>query len=73
MSESSDTRDRVVALEVKVLHLTEKIVGMDQKVTALHDLLLQARGARYVIVASAAVGGFVSAKLATFLPWFMGK
>ena len=69
MSIDTDTRDRVVALEVKVQHLSNTVQAMDAKVTAMHELLLQAKGAKYIIVASAAIGGFVSAKLAAFLPW----
>ena len=64
-----DNRERIVALEIEMKHLRADFADTKQKVTEMHSLLLQARGARYVIVASAAVAGFISAKLAAFVPW----
>jgi hypothetical protein len=69
MSDSTDTRDRVIKLESDLRHLTDSVEGMSAKVTAMHDLLQQARGARWLILTAAAIGGFVSAKLAPLLPW----
>ena len=69
MSESTDTRDRVIKLESDLKHLTDSVESMSTKVTAMHDLLQQARGARWLILTAAAIGGFVSAKLAAFMPW----
>lgn len=68
----NDTRDRLIALERDVKHLTKNIDEMSDKVDELHNLLMKARGARWFILAAAALGGFVSAKLAMFFPW-MGK
>lgn len=70
MTDASDTRDRVIKLETDMKHLTEKVDDMAAKVSAMHDLLQQAKGVKWLIVTAAAVGGFVSAKLATFVPWF---
>jgi len=69
MSDSTDTRDRVIKLESDLKHLTDSVESMSAKVTAMHDLLNQARGARWLILTAAAIGGFVSAKLAAFVPW----
>jgi hypothetical protein len=69
MSESTDTRDRVIKLESDLKHLTDSVESMSAKVTAMHDLLNQARGARWLILTAAAIGGFVSAKLAALVPW----
>lgn len=69
MSIHDDTRDKVVALEVKVLHLTQTIESMDEKLTEVHSLFLQAKGARWAIVGAATVGGFIAAKAAAWLPW----
>ena len=63
----TETRERIVALEVKVEHLTKTIHGMDEKVTELHEMLLRAKGARWAILAMAGVGGFVAAKIAPLL------
>jgi uncharacterized membrane protein len=69
MSDQSDTRDRVIKMAADMDHLTARVDDMAIKVSAMHDLLNQARGARWLILAAAAVGGFVSAKLAPLLPW----
>jgi hypothetical protein len=70
MSDSTDTRDRVIKLESDMKHLTASVDDMSVKVSAMHDLLQQAKGVKWLIITAAAVGGFVSAKLAPLLPWF---
>jgi hypothetical protein len=69
MTDQTDTRDRVIKLESDLRHLTDSVESMSTKVTAMHDLLQQARGARWLILTAAAIGGFVSVKLAAFVPW----
>lgn len=69
----TDTRDRVIRMESEVEQLTKTVHLMSMKVDEMHGLLMQARGARYVIVAAAMVGGFLSAKIAPFLPWLSPK
>ena len=69
MTDVTDTRDRVIKLESDLRHLTDAVEGMSAKVTAMHDLLNQAKGARWLILTAAAIGGFLSAKLAAFVPW----
>lgn len=69
MSDQSDTRDRVIRLTSDVEHLAARVDDMAGKVTAMHELLVQARGLKWLIVTAAAIGGFISAKLAAFLPW----
>ncbi|PAP93976.1 hypothetical protein [Mesorhizobium wenxiniae] len=69
MSTETDTRDRVVRLEVKVQHLTDTVESMAEQVNQMHDLLMQARGARWAIIGAATLGGFMAAKAVTWLPW----
>jgi hypothetical protein len=69
MTDVTDTRDRVIKLESDLRHLTDAVEGMSAKVTAMHDLMNQAKGARWLILTAAAIGGFLSAKLAAFMPW----
>lgn len=69
MTTETDTRDRVVALEVKVQHLTDTVETMAEQVDQMHDLLMQARGARWAIVGFATIGGFAAAKLLALIPW----
>jgi hypothetical protein len=69
MTDATDTRDRVIKLESDLKHLTDSVESMSHKVTDMHDLLNQAKGARWLILTAAAIGGFLSAKLAAFVPW----
>jgi len=69
MSDSTDTRDRVIKLESDLKHLASSVDEMAVKVTAMHELLVSARGLKWLIVTAAAIGGFLSAKLAAFVPW----
>jgi hypothetical protein len=64
-----DTRDRLIALESDVKHLTATVDDMAVSVKEMAQLLQQAKGAKWVIITAAAVGGFLSAKLGAFLPW----
>ena len=65
-----DTRDKVIKLEIEMKHLTASVNAMAVKVSEMHNLLQQAKGIKWLILAAAAVGGFVSAKIGAFLPWF---
>lgn len=63
---STDERDRIMKLEVELLHLRSQVDRMSNQVEQMHDLLQQAKGAKYFIVAAAAVGGFLSSKVAVW-------
>lgn len=64
-----DTRDRLIALEANVRHLTLTVDEMAATVKELSQLLHAAKGARWAIMGAAAIGGFISAKFAHLLPW----
>lgn len=66
---SWDNHERLVRLETEHKHLTEKVEDMADKVTEMHELLMQARGARWAIVGMASLGGFFAGKLAGLFPW----
>lgn len=68
MSSETDTRDRVIRLETTVETMAAEQAKMARKVDEMHSLLQQARGARWALIGAATIGGFVSAKLAPFLP-----
>jgi hypothetical protein len=69
MNEMTDTRDRVIALERDVKHLTEQVDDMAGKVTAMHNLLQQAKGVRWLIIIMATLGGFIASKVGAIVPW----
>jgi predicted esterase YcpF (UPF0227 family) len=66
---SLDNHERLVRLETRHEHLTEKMDAMSTKVDEMHELLMQARGARWAIVGIASLGGFFAGKVASLLPW----
>lgn len=69
MSDATDTRDRVIALERDMKHMSEAVEKMAVQVSEMHTLLQQAKGARWAIVGAATIGGFMAAKVATYMPW----
>lgn len=62
-------RERVAKLEVQIEHLTTKLDDMHHKVEEMHAILLQAKGARWVIIGLAGVAGLASGVIAKLLPW----
>ena len=67
-----EERDRLIKLETKFEHLEEKLNDTHTKVTQIHEVLLQAKGARWVIIGAATFSGAVTALLVTFLPFAGG-
>lgn len=65
-----DTRDRMIRLEAEVEHITSQLTDMQKKVNAMHDLLMQARGMRWLIVAMAATSGFMASFATKFIPFW---
>lgn len=61
-------RERVAKLEVHMEHLAAKLDDTHQKVEEMHAILLQAKGARWVIVGLAGVAGLASGVAAKLLP-----
>ena len=61
-------RERVAKLEVQMSHLNEKLDDTHKKVEEMHAILLQAKGARWVIVGLAGVAGLASGLLAKLIP-----
>jgi prophage DNA circulation protein len=65
-----DTRDRVVALERDVKHLSEQVEDMANKVSQMHALLMQAKGARWAVLTLVAVGSFMAGKIGGLISLF---
>lgn len=62
-------RERVARLEVQIKHLTTKLDDTHKKVEEMHAILLQAKGARWVIVGLAGITGLASGLFAKLFPW----
>jgi hypothetical protein len=69
----TELRDKVIRLETEMAHMLSKVDSMESKVSEMHGLLLQAKGAKYVIVGMAMIGGFVAGKVASIAALFGGK
>ncbi len=54
---TQDARDGVIRMERKVEQLERKIDDLDAKVTEMHQLLTQAKGARWILMLMIGVGG----------------
>jgi phosphoglycerate dehydrogenase-like enzyme len=59
--------ERMAILETKVQHLSEQLEDTHKKVDAMYELLMQARGARWVIIGMAAIGGAVASIATTMI------
>jgi len=59
--------ERMAVLETKVQHLSDQLEDTHKKVDEMHSLLLQAKGARWVIIGMAAVGGAVASIATTMI------
>lgn len=67
-----EERDRLTRLETQFSHLKEQMDDTHTKVTQMHELLLQAKGARWVIISAAGLSGAVTAFVVKFFPFAGG-
>lgn len=65
-----DERDRLMKLETQFAHLKSQLDDTHEKVTVMHDLLMQAKGAKWFIVGMAAIAGFAASFMAKMFPYF---
>lgn len=68
-----DTRERLVKLEVEVENVEEQLKEIGKKVNAMHDVLMQASGAKWVLISVAALIGFVTAEFTKLADLFWHK
>lgn len=61
--------ERIAALEVQVKHLADTLDKTNDVVTELRDLLLQAKGARWLLGILIAIGGFMAGVAAKYFPY----
>lgn len=61
--------ERLAVLEERVRHMEDDMSSMSSKVDEMHAILLQARGAKWAIVAIAGAAGFASGIVTKFLPF----
>lgn len=66
---TDDTRDRLIRLEADMEHMTQKVAEMNAKVTEMHALMLRGKGAWWMLLGLASIGGFIGGKLSGLLPY----
>lgn len=64
-----ESRERIATLEADFRHMSGQLDDMSRKVSDMHDLLMQAKGARYIVLASAAIAGAITGFSVKFIPW----
>ncbi len=66
-----DTRDKVIALEVKVEQLSDTVERLAAAIERLTSLLDQAKGAKWAIGLMLFAGGALSSYLPTLVRWLV--
>lgn len=66
----SELEARIAVLEANQRHLEGKITSMSGKVDEMHEVLLQAKGAKWAILGVASLAGFFAGKFGSFLSFF---
>lgn len=69
MGSEDDTRDRVIALERDVAHLSDKVGELTDAVKTLTLALEQARGGWKILLAVLTAAGSLGAGIAQIVPW----
>lgn len=69
MTVTDDTRDRLIQLETDFKHMAKAFEGMASKVDEMHELLLKAKGAKWMLGGIALVAGWLGGKAGALLPW----
>ena len=60
-------------MEGKVEQPERKIDDLDTKVTEMHQLLTQAKGARWMLMLMIGLGGFIAAKVTPIVQLLFGR
>lgn len=61
--------ERIATLEQQVRDMRDDVHETRKKVEAMHDVLMQARGARWAILALASLAGFLAGTTHKLLPF----
>ena len=68
----NEMRERLTRLETKFEATAKEVEEMSKTVTELRDLLVQAKGARWLLLAAAGLMGAVSGKITAVASWMGG-
>ncbi len=70
MSDDYETRERIARLETNLEHASKAIDAMALKVGELHELMSQAKGAKWALVGLAGISGAITAFVTKWFPFF---
>lgn len=65
-----EIEERIAVLEANHRHAEAKLDNMSKKVDEMHEVLLQAKGARWAILGIAGMAGFFAGKIGAFINMF---
>lgn len=68
-----ELEERIAVLETDLRYTRLQLTEMSEKVSEMHELLLQAKGARWAILGIAGLSGFLAGKLGGVLALFSTK
>jgi hypothetical protein len=63
--------EKAAVFEEKLASLEARFEKIEAKVDEMHNVLMQAKGARWAILAAAGLAGFLSAKVAPLFSWIV--
>lgn len=64
---------RIAVLEASQRFMQQQLAEMSSKVNEMHEVLLQARGAKWAILGVAGLAGFLAGKVSMFASFFTGR
>lgn len=70
---TDDTRERLIRLEAEMDGVQKTVEDMSEKVSAMHDVMMQAKGARWLLLGTAGLLGFLASLLGKALPFLQSK
>lgn len=69
MSPADDSRDRLIALEVTVKHLSRQLSESEKKIDEMYALMMQGKGAWWIVVGASGFVGFLLSLMVKLIPW----
>lgn len=65
-----DTRDRLIRLEAEMDGFQKTVEEMSLKVSVMHDIMMQAKGARWLLLGAAGIIGFLTSFIGKVVPFW---
>lgn len=69
MNPELERERRITRLEAESENRDRQIEKMSEKLDAMYDLFMQAKGARWALITAAGIGGAIAGFATKFIPW----